>query len=309
MLFIRNQAFLAPPPGNPASYNFGFFTGTGALPPNPDGLPHAVFSFDPTDSDVPVTVAFEDQFGGDLDFNDAVYSFTNVRAQFVKNALAPFLIPVGSTVTVAEDETKSMADFDDFDNEGSIDNGGLIFNYGSTSNTGTLGDPGTVFNDLTGELFNGDGGLIQNSGAIRSFGVFENDGGEIASSGELINGGGTLSNLVGTLVNSGLLDNVIGNIGNGIGGALDNLGTFLNSGTLDNTGTMENSGSLDNNGGQIVNSGILDNALGTISNGIGGALDNLGTFFSIPARSTIPARWKTAAHSTTTADRSLTPAF
>lgn len=269
VLFIRNQAFFVPNPGSPASYNFGFFTGDGTLPPNPDGLPHALFTFDTDDPDAPVTVSFEDQFGGgDLDFNDAVYSFTHVRAGMVDVALSPMMIPMGENVTVEEDHVRYLSAFQDsFNMEGTIDNNGAVFNYGTADNVGMINNHSTLLNDRSGTLHSG--GDLENTGTFGNFGdLFNqgvvtnsagtiNNGGLIENEGELINAqGGTFVNFSG-----GDVDNV-GTLTNETGASARNLGTFINQNILNNDGDLQNqdSGMLTNQAGATFsNTGTLTN--------------------------------------------------
>ena len=302
VLFIRNRSFFLDDPsdpGSPASYNFNFFTGDGTLPPNPDGLPHAVFSFDTDDPDGPVTVSFEDLIGGgDLDFNDAVYSFTHVRAALVDVAVTPMV-----NVT----ESRVFAPFQgNYSNNTPIENDGSIFNYGDGENAGQLDNFGSFFNDLPGTLSNTASGRIDNQGNFGNFGSLSNSGsignagsfdnaGFLENFGSIVNGAsGTVRNLVtGTIDNSGSIDNA---------GTLQNLGAMLNkfNGTLSNlTGTIDNPGNLViQAGGSVINNaffgnsgaiqnlgnllnletGLLSNSLGgMVENLLGGAIENSGT--------------------------------
>ncbi len=251
VLYIRNRSFFLPnpsDPSSPASYNFNFFTGNGTLPPNPDRLPHAVFSFDTDDPDGPVTVSFEDLFGGgDLDFNDAIYSFTNVRAALVNVAVTP-LVNVG--------ESRVLASFqDDYNNasEETIENFGSIVNYGDGDNSGLISNRagGNLFNDIPGTLFNTPGGRIDNAGDFGTFGNLFNDaGGEVRNSGTFNNAG--LLQTLGSMVNEGS-----GTVLNLVTGAIDNSGSVSNSGNLQNLGSL------------------LNQETGTLTNSIGGMIENL----------------------------------
>lgn len=274
VLFIRNQAFFIPNPGSPASYNFGFFTGDGMLPLNPDRLPHAVFEFDTSDPDAGVTVSFEDQFGGgDLDFNDAVYSFTNVYVGFVDVALSPVVIGPGESVTVNDSESVHFAALDDlFGNAGDIINNGSVTNYGDGENSGSFDNSGGFFNDLPAKLTNAAGGQFSSSGWLTNFGSVVNEG-ELENSGDLANGGsidssGTIRNAA-SVVNSGAAS-----VTNAVGGAIDNIGTWVNrSGTTtQNDGTITNSGSFYVEGGASVSGSGSYEAIGAAATYVSGSM-------------------------------------
>lgn len=274
VLFIRNQAYYIPNPGGPASYNFGFFTGTGLLPLNPDSLPHAVFTFDPEVADGPVTVSFEDQFGGgDLDFNDAIYSFTNVRVGVVDTALIPNLNPFGSTVEVQESEERFAAGFEDpFTNEGTISNGGGLFNYGEFGNAGEFINVNAFFNDLSGQLTNSAGGTIDNQGDFGSFGVLANDvGATIDNSGSMTIAGQFSS--LGTVRNTGaILFQSMESMDLSVGGMVENLtdGAIQNAATLLLTGDLTNTGAIQNTGTVVMGAGSQ------LNQGLSGAIENIG---------------------------------
>jgi hypothetical protein len=273
-LFIRNQAYYIPNPGGPASYNFGFFTGTGLLPLNPDSLPHAVFTFDPDVPDGPVTVSFEDQFGGgDLDFNDAVYSFTNVRAGLVETALIPNLNPAGSTIEVQDSEERFAAGLEgSFTNEGTISNAGGVFNYGEFGNAGEFINVNAFFNDLDGRLTNSAGGTIDNQGDMGSFGTLVNDAGATIDNSGGMTIAGQFSSF-GTVRNTGqMLFKAMGTTNMSIGGMLENLtsGGIVNDTTLLLTGEMSNAGTIQNNSTGT----LVYGAFGDID--IGGRIENLG---------------------------------
>lgn len=266
VLFIRNQSYLPSQNGGPASFNFGWFTGDGTLPLNPDRLPHAVFSYDTADPTT-VKVGFEDSFGGgDLDFNDAVYSFTNVRLDVVTVALTPDLSGLS---TVPNGEVKAFAPYESsFTNGGSgtVLNQGTLINYGEAGNDGIIENQQHLLNDIPGSLNNA--GSVENSGEIRSFGAFGNSG-VVNNSGDLLNNG--------TFVNTGQVinaaDAVFHNGGQGTltnQQSLQNDGTLTNAGTLNNNGTLESTGTLTNEAiGTFKSTSTL-----TISSGVFG---NMGS--------------------------------
>ena len=74
---------------------FAFYTGPGSR--NPDGLPHAAVDFSPASPPIPpgmVAVGFEDLFGGgDLDFDDLGFAFSNVTQ--VPEPASMFLLGTG----------------------------------------------------------------------------------------------------------------------------------------------------------------------------------------------------------------------
>ncbi|MGD0545618.1 MAG: hypothetical protein ABSB65_14515 [Candidatus Acidiferrales bacterium] len=74
-----------------------------------------------------------------------------------------------------------------------------------------------------------------------------------------INAGDSLALVSGTSLNSGTT-NVLGSLGNDLGDAFTNIGTFNNYGAFDNTGTIANRGTLNNTAGAtFANDGTFTN--------------------------------------------------
>jgi hypothetical protein len=275
VLFIRNQAYFVPNPGSPASYNYAFFTGSGFLPPNPDQLPHAIFTFDPEDPAAPVTVGFEDQIGGgDLDFDDGVYSFTNVRAGLVGTALIPDLNPIGNVIVVDGGEEYFAAGLGAaFTNAGTIDNGGSVTNYGSFTNTGTFANGGLFLNDLPAALSNQAGALLQNDGTMTLAGELDNQGvatnaGEVFVAGTVTNAAGaSFQNLDGGSVQ------VIGQ-----DATVFNAGTFVNGGVFVGDGSFDNEGVLIHESVHVLQQNRNLRNAGTVQVAPGTAVSVAGTY-------------------------------
>lgn len=256
VLFIRDQSFLPSQNGGPASFVFNWFTGDGELPLNPDHLPHAVFSYDTADPTT-VRVGFEDILGGgDFDFNDAVYSFTNVHVGIVTTALTPDL---NGNSSVANGDTRTFAPYQgNFNNTGTLQNEGSIYNYGQAVNDGDIKNLQLMLNDLQAQLTNNS--QFTNEGNVRSFGLLDNSG--------ILSNKGTILQGAGTMVNLGEIANTVGSqFTTGSQAIVNSAGTLINSAGLSNGGTFNNSGSLQNDTG-----GILENLgtgqLGNLVNGI-----------------------------------------
>ncbi|MCC6424833.1 MAG: hypothetical protein IT447_15280 [Phycisphaerales bacterium] len=284
VLFIRDQSYLPSQNGGPASFNFGWFTGTGELPLNPDHLPHAVFTWDTDEPAGPVIVGFEDMFGGgDLDFNDAVYSFTNVKVGVVTVALTPINIPSGDSIYNDNTETRTLSGLNgSLSNSGLITNDGSLINYGNFDSDGEIQNLQNMFNDVSAHFNNS--GTLDNFGTIRSFGTLE-------TVGLLTNGGTTLNN--GTINNTGhWVSEIAASLVNGGQGKIENQSTMTNHGELLNNGKLTNTGLLDSDGiftnegtGQVINGGFgimkLTDKLfnkGTFENVLGAWVEIKGVF-------------------------------
>lgn len=308
-LLFRDQAVLVSDPG---SYNVGFFTGTGA--DNPDGLPHAVFTFDPSDPLSTVAVGFEDTFGGgDADYNDLLFTLENVGIALVPFNLAGPTNPAGNLSSLG-----GIYDTYAVPSAGTFDNLGSLHLYGELVNSGTFNNSGDLFSDLTSTISNELGALLTNesTGTLNIFGLLDNDG-AVANSGFLTNAGLIVN--VGTMIGdltsgfsnvpSGFFEN-FGTFQVDAGGSSSNAGSFTNfgimgsggafsnSGALANSGFLENSGLIVNTGtmigdltsgfsntatgvftntGMLTNSGLLENS-GTIQVDAGGSVSGPGSF-------------------------------
>ncbi len=266
---------------DPGSYDFRFFTGTGAN--NPDRLPHAVFTFDPDDPMAGVTVGFEDLYGGgDLDFNDLQFSLTNVGIQLLAASLGGSVNPLGSTIDFAAGNSTSFGSFgESYQNQGTFNNAGYTHAYDGFTNSGTFSNSGDFFADLTSSVENQFGALLANeAGGTLNF------GGGLSNIGSIFNEGNA-SVLLGDLFNSGEFQNASTALFRVLGDAtVENSGQFNNSGTFSSSGSILNApaGSWDSFFGsltEISNSGSFNNAgsfnvSGTVSND--GQFVNRGTF-------------------------------
>ena len=249
LLAFRDNARLH---DDPSAYDFDFFTGTGGL--NPDGLPHAVFTFDPDDPFAEVTVGFEDLIGGgDRDYNDLQFSLTNVGISLVPFTLPGASNPLGSSVTLGAGERSSLGDFyQTYVNAGVFANEGNVHVYGGFENSGTFTNSGDFFADLTSGIEVQFGSLLANEAGGTMF-----LGSLLGAVGPILQG---VSGIIGAAKNAGTVTttsgtDVSGTLTNEEGGRWINFGPYSNSGTTTNSGEFDNQNQVQNSGNFEVRSG------------------------------------------------------